>query len=114
MNGLDALALTKLDVLDAVDEVKICVGYQVGDRSLSEFPADPTVLAECAPQFESMPGWSAPTAGVTRFEELPVEAQRYVTRLEELTGVPIAIVSTGSDRGDTIVRDGSLVSEWLG
>ena len=114
VNGLDALALTKLDVLDAVDEVKICVSYQLGDRSLSEFPADPTVLAECTPQFETMPGWSAPTAGVTRFEELPVEAQRYVTRLEELTGVPIAIVSTGSDRGDTIVRDGSLVSEWLG
>ena len=114
VNGLDALALTKLDVLDAVDEVKICVGYQAGDRSLSEFPADPMVLAECTPEFETMPGWSAPTAGVTRFEELPIEAQRYVTRLEEVTGVPIAIVSTGSDRGDTIVRDGSLVSEWLG
>jgi adenylosuccinate synthase len=114
VNSLDTLALTKLDVLDDVDEVKICVGYQAGDQRLSEFPADPAVLAECTPEYETMPGWSAPTAGMTRFDDLPVEARRYVNRLEELSGVPIAIVSTGSGRGDTIFRDGSLVSEWLG
>ena len=114
VNSLDALALTKLDVLDDVDEVKICVSYRVGDQHLSEFPADPTVLAACTPEYETMPGWAPPTAGMTRFNDLPAEAQRYVNRLEELSGVPIAIVSTGSDRGETIFRDSSLVSEWLG
>ena len=114
VNSLDALALTKLDVLDPVDEVKVCVGYRVGGEVLSEFPADSAVLALCTPEYEAMSGWSTPTAGVKRFDDLPDEARRYVQRLEELSGAPIAIVSTGSDRADTIVRDGSIVAGWLG
>ncbi len=113
INGLDALALTKLDVLDSVDEVNVCVGYRCGDQRTTKMPADPAVLARCQPEYETWPGWSAPTAGVRSFDALPSAAQRYVARLEELTGVPVAIVSTGSDRADTIIRTDSVVTTWL-
>ena len=71
------------------------------------------LLAEAEPVYETMPGWSAPTKGVTRFDELPREAQRYIRRLEEVSGVACAIISTGSDRSETIVREDSIVSGWL-
>ena len=113
INGLDALALTKLDVLDSLDEVQVCVGYRYGGQRVTELPADPSVLAECEPEYETWPGWSAPTAGVRTFSALPSAAQQYVARLEALTGVPVAIVSTGSDRADTIIRKDSVVTTWL-
>jgi adenylosuccinate synthase len=114
INGLDALAVTKLDVLDGFGEIPICVGYRMGTDTLTEFPSDLRLLARCEPVYETMAGWSAPTRGVRRFGELPREAQRYVTRLEEITEVPVAIVSTGSDRDDTIIREESKAAEWLG
>lgn len=113
INGLDALALTKLDVLDGLPEVRVCTGYRIGDRVLTEFPADLRLLAAAEPQYETLPGWSSPTRGVTVFDRLPHEAQRYVRRLEEVSGVPCAIVSTGSDRAETIVPPGSMVENWL-
>jgi adenylosuccinate synthase len=113
VNGIQALALTKLDVLDKLDSVRLCTGYQCGENLLEDFPSDASVLGSCEPVYETFPGWQQPTAGVTRFAELPDEAQQYVRRLEEVSGVPIAIVSTGSDRADTIVREGSLVARWL-
>ncbi len=113
INGLDGIALTKLDVLDGLTEVPICVGYATPNGELSEFPADLRLLAAATPIYETMPGWSAPTKGVTRFEALPPEAQRYVRRLEQLTGVPCAIISTGSDREETIIAPGSVVERWL-
>jgi adenylosuccinate synthase len=112
INGLDALALTKMDVLDGVPEVKICTGYRTTGGVLTEFPADLRALAAAAPVYEVMPGWTAPTRGATRFEQLPIEAQRYIRRLEELTGVTCALVSTGSDRRETIVMPDSLVDRW--
>ena len=113
INGLDAVALTKLDVLDGLPEIAVCCAYRLDGRTVTEYPADIRQLAACEPVYEMLPGWSRPTAGVRVFEDLPVEARRYVARLEEISGVPIAIVSTGSDRADTIVRSGSLVERWL-
>jgi adenylosuccinate synthase len=113
INGIDALALTKLDVLDGLDEVHICVGYQTAAGMISEFPADLRTLSGATPVYESMPGWNKPTRGITRFETLPLEAQRYVRKLEQASGVECAIVSTGSDRAETIVRPESIVGRWL-
>jgi adenylosuccinate synthase len=113
INGLDALALTKLDVLDGLPEVPICTGYQTSEGTLNEFPADLRLLASAEPIYERMPGWESPTKGLTRFEALPQNAQRYVRKLEEITGVACAIISTGSDRAETIVKNGSLVESWL-
>jgi adenylosuccinate synthase len=108
INGLDALALTKLDVLDGLDEVPVCTAYRCGGRTLADFPSDVTQLGTCEPVYETMPGWSKPTKGVRRFVDLPEAARRYVARLEEVSGVPAAIISTGSERDDTIVREDIL------
>ena len=108
INGLDALALTKLDVLDGLERIEICTSYRFRSRTLTEFPSDIAQLAACEPVYESMPGWSAPTRGVRRFADLPDAARRYVARLEEVSGVPAAIISTGSDREDTILREDVL------
>ena len=105
INGLDAVALTKLDVLDGLERVEICTAYRCGSRTLQEFPSDIAQLAACDPVYESWPGWTTPTRGVRRFTDLPDNARRYVARLEEVTGVPAAIVSTGSERNDTILRN---------
>ena len=113
INGLDALALTKLDVLDGLSEVRICTGYRTTGGILTEFPADLRVLASAEPVYETMPGWSTPTKGVTDYTRLAPEAQRYVSRLEEVSGVSCAIISTGSDRNETIVRKDSVVERWL-
>ena len=104
INGLDALALTKLDVLDGLDTIQICTAYRCGGRTLTEFPSDPRQLAACEPVYEQMPGWLTPTKGVRRFEDLPEAARRYIARLEEISGVRAALVSTGSERDDTIIR----------
>ncbi|HVH29811.1 MAG TPA: adenylosuccinate synthase [Vicinamibacterales bacterium] len=104
INGLDALALTKLDVLDGLDRIDICTAYRCGSRTLNEFPSDIGQLAECQPVYESMPGWSSPTKGIRRFDALPLEARRYIARLEAVSGVRAALVSTGSERDDTILR----------
>ncbi len=105
INGLDGLALTKLDVLDGLERIDICTSYSCGGRTLTDFPSDIGQLARCEPVYESMPGWNAPTAGVRRFDQLPAEARKYIARLEEVSGVRAAIVSTGSERDDTIVRN---------
>ena len=104
INGLDALALTKLDVLDDLDRIDICTAYRCGGRTLTEFPSEMSRLAACEPVYESMPGWSTPTKGIRRFADLPDAAKRYVGRLEEVSGVPAAIISTGSERDHTILR----------
>ena len=112
INGVDTLALTKLDVLDGLPEVKLCTGYRTADGVRTEFPADLRILAAAEPVYEVLPGWTAPTRGVMRFEALPAKAQRYVRRLEEVTGVACALVSTGSDRTETIIMPGSLLDRW--
>ena len=109
INGLDTLAITKLDVLDRLDTIKICTAYRCDGETLTEFPSDDARLSACEPVYETMPGWTTPTAGVRRFGDLPDNARRYIERLEEVSGVRAAIVSTGSDREDTIIRE-ELVS----
>ncbi len=114
INGLDVLALTKMDVLDGLDEIKICTSYRCGDRTITEFPSDSNLLAACEPVYESIAGWTEPTKGVRRFVDLPENAKRYIKRLEEVTGVPAALVSTGSERYDTILRDDILAARLPG
>jgi adenylosuccinate synthase len=113
INGLDSVALTKLDVLDALSEIQVCTGYRRGNDPLTEWPADLNVLNACHPVYKTLPGWTTPTSGVTKFENLPREAQNYVGFLEEITGVPVSIVSTGSGRNDTIIRENSAAAEWF-
>jgi adenylosuccinate synthase len=108
------LALTKLDVLDGLEEISICTAYRCGDRTLTDFPSDVGQLASCVPVYETMPGWTQSTKGARRFEDLPENARRYVRRLEEVSGVPAAIVSTGSERNDTILRDDVFVQRLPG
>jgi adenylosuccinate synthase len=110
INGLDALALTKLDVLDGLDKIEICTAYRCGPRTLTEFPSDIGQLAACEPVYEAMPGWSQPTKGIRRYDDLPEAARRYIARLEEVTGVPAAVISTGSERDDTILRKDVLTA----
>jgi adenylosuccinate synthase len=114
VNGLDALALTKLDVLDGMPELQICTAYRCAGATLTEFPGEIAQLAACEPVYESIAGWTEPTAGARRYADLPAAAQRYIARLEELTGVPAAVVSTGSAREDTLIRDDSVAAAWFG
>ena len=113
VNGLDALALTKLDVLDGLTELQVCTGYRCRGAVLEEMPGDHGQLAACEPIYETLPGWTAPTRSVRRYEDLPREAQAYIARIEDVTGVPAAILSTGSAREDTIIRDGSVAAGWF-
>src|SRR5687767_1940493 len=111
INGLDALALTKLDVLDGIEALQICTGYRCGGDVINDMPGDLAQLAACEPVYETLPGWTAPTKGVRQFEDLPREARAYIARLEDVTGVRAAIVSTGSAREDTILREGILAPQ---
>lgn len=113
VNGLDALALTKLDVLDGMPELQVCTAYKHRGATLVEMPGDIAKFAACEPVYETLPGWKAPTAGVRRYADLPKEAKQYVARLEEITGVPAAIISTGSAREDTIIRGDTVAGQWF-
>ncbi len=113
VNGLSGLALTKLDVLDGLEELQVCTAYRCRGAVLTEMPGDLAQLAACEPIYETLPGWSTPSAGARRYRDLPAEAQRYVARLEEITGVAAAIISTGSAREDTIIREDSVAGQWF-
>ena len=113
LNGLDSIALTKLDVLDPLAEIKVCVAYRYRGERLEDFPADLSVLEECQPIFETIPGWTTPTAGVRDYSQLTPGAKRYVDRLSELVGTEIGIISTGSDRLHTIFRTESALAGWF-
>jgi adenylosuccinate synthase len=108
VNGLDALALTKLDVLDGLPELQVCTSYRCRGEVLAEMPGELAQLAACEPIYETLQGWSQPTRGVREYDDLPREARAYIARLEQITGVPAAIVSTGSGREETIFREGTL------
>lgn len=103
LNSFTGLCVTKLDVLDGLETVKICTGYRVNGTELALPPLETDILGECEPIYVEMPGWSESTAKVRNFADLPKNAQKYLLYVEELAGVPIDIISTGSDRKDTIM-----------
>lgn len=103
INGMSGLALTKLDVLSGIRPLSLCVGYRVGDEVFDELPLDQDDLAAAEPVYETMDGWSEGIADVRELDDLPVGARRYLTRLQDLTGIPLYLVSVGPGRAETIV-----------
>ena len=101
--GISGMALTKLDVLDGFEVLKICVGYDCNGERLDYFPANAADQAACVPIYEEMPGWSETTYGARSWAELPANAVKYIRRLEELTGIPVSLLSTSPERDDTIL-----------
>ncbi len=104
INGISELAIMKLDVLDGLEKIKICVGYEHNGVTHQEFPMDYEVICKAKPVYIEMKGWSTPTAGVREYDKLPANARKYIERLEKLLKVRIRYVSTGSQRADTIIR----------
>ena len=103
INGVSGMCLTKLDVLDGLESLKLCTGYRLHGKHVDIFPVGAEEAAACEPMYEEMPGWTEPTVGVKLMKDLPANAQAYVKRIEELVGVPVDMVSTGPDREETIV-----------
>ena len=103
INSTSGQCITKLDVLDGLPEIRICVGYTLDGRDIDVLPLDADDIARCQPRYETVPGWSETTAGATRWAQLPQAARSYLERIAELSGTPIAMVSTGPDREHTIV-----------
>src|SRR5207247_3364334 len=103
VNGLTSVAITKLDVLDHLDEIRICTGYTFKGRHLDEIPQEMAILSACNPIYETWPGWKRSTTGLTAYRPLPVEPRRYLARLEVLAVGLLDLVSPGSRRGQPIV-----------
>ncbi|WP_218083032.1 adenylosuccinate synthase [Anthocerotibacter panamensis] len=102
-NGLDCLAVTKLDVLDELTEIKVCVEYRLGDRTIRDFPSDSQILAHCVPVYKTLPGWRSYTGDCQKLSDLPIRALEYLQFLAKEMSTPIAIVSLGAERGQTII-----------
>jgi len=103
INGISGLCITKLDVLDGLAEIRICVGYELGGRRIDILPLDADDIAACVPIYDPFPGWTQSTFGVTHWDELPLNARLYLERVQSLIGAPIHMVSTGPDRDHTIL-----------
>ena len=103
LNGLTGVALTKLDVLTGMDPLRICTGYRADGQRFTRVPASTRVLEAVVPEYEEMPGWTAPLSSARTLAELPVNARRYIARLEELTATPITMISVGAEREETII-----------
>ncbi|MEO8131791.1 MAG: adenylosuccinate synthase [Bryobacteraceae bacterium] len=114
VNGFDSLIVTKLDVLDELDEIPVCVGYKCGNVQTVEMPATNRGLEEIEPVYKMLPGWKRQTRGTSRFEDLPEEAKSYLAFLEKTTGVEVGCVSTGPERTETIVLKGSKLAKLFG
>jgi adenylosuccinate synthase len=104
LSGAAGVAITKLDCLDELDEIPVCLGYRLDGKPVSDLPALAEDVARLEPEYEKLPGWKATTTGVTRYEELPSAAQRYVRALEDAIEVPAVLISTGPRREETIWR----------
>jgi adenylosuccinate synthase len=104
INSIDAWAITKLDVLTGIDPIKVCVGYEDGTRTYRHFPSDSHILSRVKPVYEELPGWSEPLGDIQSFEDLPAAARDYLEYIQEFTDVPVAMISVGPSRNQTIVR----------
>jgi adenylosuccinate synthase len=113
INGFSSVALTKLDVLDTLDEIKVCVGYKLDGRELDSLPAVAQELRRIEPIYARLPGWKSSTLGTTDLDALPLEARHYVDFLSEQIGVEIGLVSTGPERSQTIIVNDSALGRWL-
>jgi adenylosuccinate synthase len=103
INGVSGLCITKLDVLDGLPEILVCTGYRLDGRALDILPLDADEIEACEPVYETLPGWTESTAGITKWDRLPANARRYLERVQALIGAPIDMVSTGPDRAHTIL-----------
>lgn len=113
INGFTAVALTKLDILDALDEIKVCVGYRLDGRELDSFPAVSHDLRRVEPVYATLPGWNASTEDITELDALPQRAREYVEFISREIGVEIGLISVGPERNQTILRHDSALGEWL-
>jgi adenylosuccinate synthase len=104
LSGIKKLAVTKLDVFDTLDQIKICTGYKYKDQNIEDFPADLTVLEACEPEYIVLPGWNESTREVQDFDSFPENAKKYLATIEDITNTRVAIVSVGEDRKQTIYR----------
>lgn len=110
ISGVDTIALTKLDVLDELDEIQVCTGYRIDGVERTSFPARFESLEEAEPIYRSFPGWQESTVGIVDFKDLPLQARDYISAVEEAVGAPVGLVSTGPRREETIIRDESNLS----
>ncbi len=113
LNGFDSVALTKLDVLDELDEIKVCTGYEINGSRVDTFPAVSHDLRQIKPIYNVLPGWKTSTVGLTSYAELPENAKAYVQFLSQEIGVEIGLISTGPERGQTIILDDSVMADWF-
>ncbi|MEJ7846572.1 MAG: adenylosuccinate synthase [Pyrinomonadaceae bacterium] len=113
LNGFDSVALTKLDVLDELDEIKVCIGYEINGQRIDTFPAVAQDLRDIKPIYETLEGWKTDTLGTTDFDKLPANARRYVEFLSDSIGVEIGLISTGPERDQTILLKASVMEGWF-
>jgi adenylosuccinate synthase len=114
INGFDSVVLTKLDVLDMLDEVPVCIGYELDGAPVDEMPANTRAIESVRPVYKALPGWRGSTKGLTRAEDMPAGALSYVRELERLCGVEIGAISTGPERDQTVMIPGSRLERLLG
>ena len=114
LNDIKALAVTKLDVLDSYPRLKLCVGYELDGKRIEQLPASIRQVQDCRPIYEEMPGWNCNTRGIKSYEELPLNTRRYLERIQELVGAEVALISTGPERNESIIRPHCVLADWLG
>ena len=113
INGFTSVALTKLDVLDALDEIKVCVGYELDGKRCESLPSVSQDMRRVTPIYETLPGWKSETLGITDLDALPRYAREYINFLSHQIGVEIGLVSTGPERLQTIIVGGSALAGWI-
>jgi len=108
INGIDGLCVTKLDVMDGIEEIKICIGYMRNGKEYDILPFGSDSVVGCEPIYETMPGWSQSTCGITQYADLPQNAKNYLKRIEEIVAVPIDVISTGAERSETVLINNKI------